>query len=306
MRRRRLWILGLLCSTPVTLGLIDRACFMGVGFPPPHQRISGLFAPSRPAMPGTVAVLVNPGVSARLNHRRYWNNTSLVFSTLRAAGYERLVVLQSDGLSPAADRQSRSFLGMFGTGVVVDSPPDLDADGRADVSGPGTIDALRSTLREVGRALPPGGRLLLFFTGHGQLRMGGGLHSVALMWGSSELRGSELDRLLRSTVPDDCWVAIVATQCHSQRFLDEVTRPQTLLVASGWPLWMWSTQDYGVFPYHLAGALLGRDPATGQPLVEGAASNLRVAVNAARERDHAPEWPRLRVNGDVTAVPSPF
>jgi hypothetical protein len=307
MRRPRTWMIGLLATTPLTLLLVDRVCFQGSGFPPPHQRVPGLFAPARPVMPGTVAIIVNPGFTSAKNHPRYWNNTSLVFTALKARGFERLVVLQSDGRSREPDRQARSFLGMFGTGTILDSPLDVDADGRSDVSGPGTLEALGSALRDVGRTLPPGGgRLLLFLTGHGQLRLGGHLHSVAMMWDAGELRGSDLDRLLRAALPENCWVAIVATQCHSKRFLDEVTRPQTLLVASGWPLWMWSTQDYGVFPYHLAGALLGRDPATGHVLPEGAAVNLRDAVAAARARDHAPEWPRVRVVGDAASIPSPF
>ena len=306
MRRRWMWTIGLAASTPFSVLLIDRVCFQGSGFPPPHQRVPGLFAPARPVMPGTTAVLVNPGLGPAKNHPRYWNNTSLVFRALEARGFERLIVLQSDGLSPEPDRQARSFLGMFGTGTLVDSPIDIDADGGDEVSGPGTIAALGRALRDVGRSLPRGGRLLLFLTGHGQLRLGGGFHSVAMMWDGGEMRGSDLDRMLRAALPDDCWVAIVATQCHSKPFLDEVTRPRTLLVASGWPLWIWSTQDYGVFPYHLAGALLGRDPATGHLLPEGAAANLRAAVEAASSRDHAPEWPHVRVIGDAASVPSPF
>jgi hypothetical protein len=306
MRRRRWWVVGLLLSTPVTVLVIDRACWQGSGYPPPHQKVEGLFGAAHPVMPGTVALIVNGSISPEMNHARYWNNTALMFRALGARGFERLVVLQSDGLSTTPDRQARSFLGLFGTGHLLDSPRDLDADGRTDVSGPGTIEALSATLRNLGRTLHPGDRLLVFLTGHGQLRLSGGLHSVAMMWGGGELRGRELGRLLRETVPDDCWVAVVATQCHSKLFLDEVTRPRTLLVASGAPLWIWSTQDYSVFPYHLAGALLGRDPATGRSLGEGMSSRLRDAVRAAAVRDHAPEWPRYWVIGSEAAVPAPF
>jgi len=306
MRRRRSWIVGLLLTTPVTLLVIDRACWQSSGFPPPHQRVPGLFALSRPVMPGTAAVIVNGAISPAKNHGRYWNNTSLVFTALKARGFERLVVLQSDGLSRESDRQSRSFLGMFGTGHLLDSPRDLDADGRDDVKGPGTIEALSAALRDLGPSLHPSDRLLLFFTGHGQLRLDGGLHSVAMMWGAGELRGKDLDHLLRASVPDTCWVAVVATQCHSKLFLNEVTRPRTLLVGSGWPLWIWSTQDYSLFPYHLAGALLGRDPATGRILPGEMAPNLREAVRVARTRDHAPEWPRYWVVGDAASLPAPF
>jgi len=306
MRRHRSWILGLLLTTPVTLVLIDQACWQGSGSPPPHQKVSSLFAPTRPVMPGTVGVIVGAAISPAKNHGRYWNNTSLMLSALKATGFERLIVLQSDGAWPGPDRQQRSFLGLVGTGHLLDSSRDFDADGRDDVHGPATVDALATTLREVGRSLRPGDRLLLFFTGHGQLRIGGGLHSVAMMWEGGELRGTQLDGLLRASIPDSCWVAIVATQCHSKMFLDEVTRPRTLLIASGAPLWIWSTQDYGVFPYHLAGALLGRDPATGRILPEGMSPTLREATRAARARDHTPEWPRYWVIGNEAALPAPF
>jgi hypothetical protein len=298
MRRRWKWL--------VTLLIIDQACWQGSGVLPPHRQAPGLFAPSRPVMPGTVALLVNGALSPPKNHRRYWNNTSLVFTALKTTGFERLAVLQSDGLSSDRDRQSRSFLGMFGTGHLLDSPRDLDGDGRDDVAGPGTIEALEETLRDLGRSLRPGDRLLVFFTGHGQLRVDRGLRGVAMMWSGGELRGEDLDRMLRAAVPAGCWVAIVATQCHSKIFLDEITRPNTLLVASGWPLWIWSTQDYSVFPYHLAGALLGRDPATGSVLPEGPSTSLRGAVRAAASRDHVPEWPRIRVNGPESSIPAPF
>lgn len=306
MRQRRSWIVGLFLSMPVTLLAIDLACMQGSGVPPPHQRVRGLFAASRPMMPGTVAVIVNGSISPAMNHARYWNNTSLMFTALKSRGFERLVVLQSDGISHEPDRQSRSFLGMFGTGHLLDSPRDLDADGRDDVTGPGSIEAMSAALKDVGQSLRPDARLLVFLTGHGQLRVDGGLVSVAMMWGGGELRGKDLDRVLRASVPDTCWVAVIATQCHSKIFLDEVTRSHTLLVASGWPLWIWSTQDYSVFPYHLAGALLGRDPATGRILPEGMSANLREASRAARVRDHAPEWPRYWVIGDEAAVPAPF
>ena len=258
-------------------------------------------------MPGTVALIVNGAISPGKNHPRYWNNTSLVFATLKARGFERLFVLQSDGLSPARDRQARSFIGMFGTGTLLDSARDLDGDRIEDVAGPGTIEALERAVRDLGRTMRPDSRLLVFFTDHGQLRMQGTrFRGVAMMWDGGELRGEDLDRMLRSSVPAGCWVGIVAAQCHSKLFLNEVTRPNTLLIAAGVPLWIWSTQDYSIFPYHLCGALLGRAPASGAALAEGVSMTLRDAVRAACARDHAPEWPVLWVNGDPALIPAPF
>ncbi len=305
-RLRRRWLLWLLLSTPVTLLVVDRGCFRGSGSPPLHQRVPGLFAVQHPTLPGTAAIVLNGPIAPAKHHARYWNNASLVFTTLKAVGFERIHVLQSDGTSRQPDRQTRSFLGLVGTGRLRDSPLDLDADGADDVNGPGTIDALSRALDDIGRSLPPDGRLLIFMTGHGQLRWRSGLTSAAMTWGAGELRGDELDRMLRQSIPPSCWVAVVATQCHSDLFLREVTRPRTLLVASGRPLWIWSSEDYSVFPYQLAGAWLGRDPSTGSILPGGPAATLRDAVRLACERDHTPEWPRYWIVGADASVPAPF
>ncbi len=96
---------------------------------------------------------------------------------------------------------------MFGTGTLLDGPRDLDGDGAEDVAGPGTLEALESELRELGRGMREQSRLLIFLTDHGQLRWSGiGLTGVAMMWQGGELRGRELDRMLRAYVPDSCWV----------------------------------------------------------------------------------------------------
>jgi hypothetical protein len=285
----------------------DYFFFQSSGYPPPHLKVPELFSPARPIVPDTAALIVNGAISPRKNHARYWNNTSLMYATCKAWGFEHIAVLQSDGISPAPDHQARSFLGMFGTGDLIDSPRDLDGDRSDDISADATLASLERSLSDLGSRMKPGSRLVLFFTDHGQLRLDGGkLTSVAMLWGGGELRGKELDRLLRKCVPETCWVAVIATQCHSKLFLDEVTRPRTLLVASGRPLWIWSTQDYSVFPYHLCGAMLGRDPATGAALAEGSSKNLRAAVRAASARDHTPEWPIAWIVGDSATIPDPF
>jgi len=258
-------------------------------------------------MPGTLALIINGALSPQKNHARYWNNTSLVYATFKAWGFERIAVLQSDGISPAPDRRERSFMGMFGTGDLLDSPLDLDGDHIDDITGDATLVSLERSLSDLGRIMKPGSRLALYFTDHGQLRLDGWkIRGVAMLWNGGELRGSELDRLLQKYIPESCWVAVIATQCHAKLFLDEITRPKTLLIASGRPLWIWSTQDYSVFPYHFCGAILGRDPATGAALPEGPSGNLREAVRAASARDHAPEWPIAWTIGDGSSIPNPF
>jgi len=305
-RFRRRWALWVLLSAPVTILAVDRACFQGSGHPPPHQRVAGLFAERRPIVPGTAALILNGPISPAKHHARYWNNASLMLMTLRAVGFESVRVLQSDGTSAEPDRQTRSFLGLVGTGRLVDSPRDLDGDGVDDVVGTGRLDDLRRALADVGRSLPDNGKMLLFITGHGQLRWQRGLASVAMTWDAGELTGGALDGMLREAIRPSCWVAVVATQCHSDLFLQRVTRPQTLLVASGRPLWIWSSEDYSVFPYHLAAAWIGREPGTGDPLPQVPARTLREAVRVAIGRDHSPEWPRAWTTSPGSAVPAPF
>jgi len=157
MRRGWKWVATVIATAPITLIIIDQGCFRGSGFPPPHLRRSDLFGQGRKHIPGTIALIVNGAISPQKNHARYWNNTSLVFSTLKARGFERLAVLQSDGISPEPDQQARSFLGMFGTGTLRDSPRDLDGDGLDDVTGPGTVQALDRTLHDLGQSMQGGG-----------------------------------------------------------------------------------------------------------------------------------------------------
>jgi hypothetical protein len=307
MQRRLRWIIGIIATTAAVLLSVDYFLFKGSGFPPPHLKIPGLFSPAREIIPGTFALIVNGAISPQKNHARYWNNTSLMYATFKTWGFEHIEVLQSDGISPVPDRQARSFIGMFGTGHLLDSPRDLNGNGSDDVNGDATLISLERSLSELGRLMKSDSRLALCLTDHGQLRLDGRkLTSVAMLWNKDELRGKELDRLLRRYVPETCWVAVIATQCHAKLFLNEVTRSRTMLVASGRPLWIWSTQDYSVFPYHFCGAILGRDPATGAALPEGSSNNLREAVRAASARDHAPEWPITWIVGDNASVPAPF
>jgi len=309
MRRwlRRLAIL--LGAIALALVAVDWLCFQGSGFPPPHVAVfKGL--PKRGPIPGRVALVVNGAIDPRKNHARYWNNTSLAYCTLTALGYEKVVVLQSDGRSPAPDRTTRSFMGVVGLGEPVDSALDLDGDGDGDVAGPATKAAMQDALQGLGQGLMAGDTLTVMLTDHGQLRLDGlSLRAVAMLWGA-ELTGAEFDGMLRAAVPPEVWVAVVATQCHSSLFLDEVTRERTVLMASGWPLWIWSTQDYSVFPYHFCQALVQRDLETGAFLAgdedgDGVVT-LGEAFATACRRDHAPEWPVRRIVGKMADIPTSF
>lgn len=289
--------------------IADRIWFQGSGHPPPHLRIPGLFQPA-PPIPGTVALLVNGAIRPGKNHPRYWNNLSLMYGTLRHLGFETIHVLNSDGTSPAPDRLKRAFLAFFPYGDTEDSPRDLDLDGHEDIDGPATRECLEASLSGTGARLRSGDRLFLFFTNHGKLRFKHGRFSaVVRLWGD-EISGSELDDLLRRTLPAETWVTVLATQCWGERFLRAVKRPRTVLMAPGRPNWIWSDHDYSVFPFLFCKALLRRSPKTGEtvrvdPGEDGYVS-LREAFEIARGWDHAPEWPIMWINTDGSPLPFPF
>jgi hypothetical protein len=291
----------------------ERHWFGQSGARAPHLRRASWPQPDA-SDPRRFALLVNGGWRPRKNHTRYWNNISLVYRTLLTRGWGTISVLSAGGVSTMPDRAQRSFLGTFAVGSLTCSSPDLDDDGRPEVDGPATRESLRDALSRLGSYMGPGDSLLVFMTDHGQFRIVGGRpRAVAMLW-DGEITGEDLDAMLRATIPASAWLAIVAAQCHSVWFLREIHRPNTLLIASGRPLWIWSNQHYSIFPYGLCEALLGEDPVTGEPLeAEGApgeavrpSRSLRKAFEVARGRDRAPEWPAMWVNGDIADAPAYF
>jgi len=93
-------------------------------------------------------------------------------------------------------------------------------------------------------------------------------------------------------------------------FLKRVTRPNTMLMTPARPNWIWSGQNYSVFPYHFCEALLGKKPKTGDPVeadenVDGMVT-FREAYRYAKKNDHTPEWPILWFNGDPAEMPAWF
>jgi hypothetical protein len=295
--------------TAVALALVDTVVFRGHGNAPAHvKNAKALFGPAVSQEVGH-ALLVNGGYGLGYNHRRYWNNLSLMYSTLKARGWTNIRVLDSDGKQGVPDRVERSILGYYSNGTLEDSPFDLDGDGVNDVVGGGTKEQLFAQLRAIGAVVKPGEPVLLFMTDHGELRHPGHTTAVAMMW-EEELTGAELDTALRDALPKDTWVAVVSVFCHGAIFLSEISRPRTLLMASGSPLWIWSDQDYGVFTYHFAEALLQRDPDTLQPIASDRNHDGRVsfreAFDAAAKRDHVPEWPRYWVLGAESDLPASF
>ncbi len=289
MKKIFLSLLALACFFP----LLDKVAFDTPWAPPPHLETLSKLDMQVDQKSG-VALLVNGGFGIGKNHRRYWNNLSLMYFALKKQGWRKIIVLDADGLKGAPDQEERSYLGMFSTGTRVDSAFDLDGNGTDDVHGAATIQNFTTALETVKKELLPGEDIFLFLTDHGQLRWNSGLDSVALFW-HQEFTSKDFASTI-NILPKDHKLTILAAQCHSSLFLKHVSRPNTELIASGYPLWIWSTQDYSVFPYHFAAALLGVDPTTGQALHsrDKGITDFKKAFEYARRHDHAPEWPVRR------------
>lgn len=299
----------LLIAVTLLSVLLDRLFFQGQGFPPPHLKTKGLFSRS-PSRDGTWALLLNGAVRPGKNHYRYWNNISLMYCTLRSLGWRNILVLSADGTSTAPDRLRHSFLGMIGYGALENSPADLDMDGQPDITGPATKSALSQALDMIGRKMGPTDSLYIFITDHGTLSSAKGrIEAVAGLWGE-KINGRELQDMIESHIPGSCWTAILGAQCWSAMFLRKVTRPNTMLIASGRPVWIWSSQDYSFFPKLFCEALLEKKVSTAAPVRSDADGNgevsFREAFCLARSRDHVPEWPVLWINGDPAAMPGVF
>ncbi len=123
---------------------------------------------------------------------------------------------------------------------------------------PATRPRLDRALAEIGGRMKPGDTLFIFITDHGKLaRLDGRLKPVARLWGD-QVGGEEFQAMLRDHLPESCWTAVLAAQCWGRWFLRDVTRPNTLLIAPGRPNWIWSSQDYSIFPLRFCEALLGK------------------------------------------------
>lgn len=201
-------------------------------------------------------------------------------------------------------------MGVHGLAPLLDSPLDLDHDGNNDVRGPATKEAISESLALLGKQMGAGDCLVVALTDHGQLRLEGSrLRSVAMLWGE-EMTGTWFGTAIEAHVPATASVLLLAAQCHGALFLDEITRDRTVCIAPGWPLWIWSDQDYSVFPYHFCGALLQKDPATGSRIAadengDGTVTFGEAFVVACR-RDHVPEWPQRRIIGKMAHIATIF
>ena len=95
------------------------------------------------------AVIINGGICKENNWKRYWNDCSEIYKTLRNTynfTKSNIFVLMSDGTSSGLDRN----LGTDYTGPYDSSPTDLDGDGLVDVTHSATSNIINTVFNYLG------------------------------------------------------------------------------------------------------------------------------------------------------------
>lgn len=238
------------------------------------------------------AVLISGGRNKMLNHERYWNDCSLLFSTLRHTYHlpkQHIVVVMSDGGNPAAD-----MLKSDGTGFA-NSPADLDGDGDIDVFFPATRQDVGRVLQSMAVQLGRDDHLFLFLIDHGGLDEQWGEPYVYL-WNDERLRASELRELLgRFRVGT---MSLLLGQCYAGGFLTALQGHNRVVAAAcGGDELSWVCEDlpYDEFVYHWTCAVAGTD-LDGFGVDADADGDGRVSMSeafaCAARRDRRPETPQ--------------
>jgi len=175
-------------------------------------------------------VLVSGGGSANANGIRFWCDTAMLYSTLtRKYGVDKnhIWVYVSDGNSTGKDAN----LGDDTSPVLVDSPRDLDGDGKEDVTGAASKSSLKTCMARLQNMLTANDQLFVFFTSHGGSDgvSGIGNYDCTISLFGSSLRDDELADMIR---PFPCPVAVAVESCYSGGFVDDICAMDNRAVAT--------------------------------------------------------------------------
>ncbi|MCD4695581.1 MAG: hypothetical protein K8S16_05000 [Bacteroidales bacterium] len=188
---------------------------MALPVPPEVINPPGDPVESLPPNPYLHAVIICGDEGTHPTFKRYWRNTSYIFTTLKEKGFtdENIVVHYNNG--------SSNFFGS-----------DFDNDGIDDIDYPAFKDPIESTFKAYAGqqggnpAIPqlqPYDHLFIFTTNHGDLNNGNAsiriLHELSPP-GLDHLYDYELAALLEDI--NCAHMAIVMSQCHSGGFIDDV------------------------------------------------------------------------------------
>lgn len=171
-------------------------------------------------------VLVSGGGSANSNAIRFWADTAIFYSTMTLKYHipkENIYTFVSDGLSDDEDAN----IGSGDSPVLVNSPHDLDGDGKNDVTGPATWPRLQAIFNSLQERLGEDDQLIVFLTSHGGsdgVESVSNYDSYASLYnlGGSSHSYIDDDELADLTKDFKCPVVFAIETCYSGGFVDDI------------------------------------------------------------------------------------
>lgn len=110
--------------------------------------------------PQLYAVIINSAISAEQNYERYWNDCSIMYSTLKTYGFDdgNIYVAIGDGNDGTPDFRLNS-------GNLVQTPMDLDGDGVEDVDYPAIHDSLEIIFSDLSQIVTEEDIVVIYING---------------------------------------------------------------------------------------------------------------------------------------------
>ena len=185
-------------------------------------------------------VLISGGSNPYMNGIRFWSDTAMMYSTLMlkyGVPKGNIYVYMSDGQSKGYDANLDN-----NRYALVDSPWDLDGDGRSDITGAATKSNVRSCFASLLSRLTADDQLFVFITGHGDSvgTPGPNNYNCSVDMFTMEEDGyyyadaeHVTDAELASwTQGFSCPVAFVLEPCYSGGFIDDLVATPNRIVAT--------------------------------------------------------------------------
>lgn len=240
----------------------------------------------------TYAIIISGGANKNINHKRYWNDCSFIYQTLRRKyeiPKENIIPLMSDGNDSAPDMN-------YGARIET-QPLDLDFDGIDDIELAANYNNILKVFNELNKKLKEDDHLFVFVIDHGGRDPITG-HSYICLWNNAKLYDYELQTLLQESINRFVNVNVVLGQCYSGGFVDTLTSIGCVVSTACKSTEVSYSCDkipYDEFVYHWTSAINGATP-FGEVVDADEDKNGHISMNEAfkyaSEMDRATESPQ--------------
>jgi len=199
------------------------------------------------------AVIINGGGNKEINHERYWNNCSALYSTLiNKYGYLRdhIYVIMADGTDPTKD--TRLSDGSFRSQKL-----DLDNDGTNDIQYAATKQNNSTVFNTLHNCVNNNENLFVYVTDHGGYN--NGTYNMAL-WNNDEMTASEFNTELNKVNAAN--INVCLTFCYSGGFISDIQASNRVITtACKFNEFAHSSSShvYGEFSKHWISAFAGEE-----------------------------------------------